>query len=188
MKRPTFARLTSSFRRGKRIDSGTEFRGGISVSASTPAGKAAPTRRRPSRAGRVPAPSWHDLVQPGPKGSPKRKAERLERAAAQHGEFRQVTSKPNRARRDQTPNGAPRRDVRVYSRAIGLQDAGRLVLHKHRPARRAGVALASPTSSRGRAQRTGLDHQTPAAPDPARPVTRRAQAATPAAQQVKPRK
>lgn len=61
------------------------------------------------------APSWHELVQPGPKGSEKRRQERLE--AQRRGAFTDEFHGPNRVER----------------RASGqIPHPGRLVLHRTR--------------------------------------------------------
>lgn len=75
--------------------------------------------RRHKAAGFPPAPSWHELVQPGPKGSEQRRAERLALAAERAGRIiKQEGDGFNRAYRRQ-------------AHARGW-NPGRLVLHRTR--------------------------------------------------------
>jgi hypothetical protein len=79
---------------------------------------------------------WHLLVQPGPMGDPAKKAKRL--AARILG----VRVPPPPTPRLQRPG-----------HRTGGYGRGRLVLHRAKPARPSGVALASPNSLTGKAQR-----------------------------------
>ena len=89
---------------------------------------------------RTRSPDWWELVQPGPMGDPAKKAKRLSV---------RILGRP-------LPPPPPPRLQRTGHRT-GDWARGRLVLHRRKPASPSGVALASPNSRVGKAQRAPVE-------------------------------